>query len=78
MKNLVICYHTNTPVYYNKGTEYEKTRSEFLAYYFNGTREEAEEEVRRINTEKPERLYNGEPAECDERVYYVDEQEEMY
>ena len=74
----VICYHTNEPVYYNKGTKYEKTCSDFLAYYFYGTMEQALAEVERLNTKKPERLFNGELAHCDERVYYLDEQEEMY
>ena len=32
-------------------------------------------EVDEINTTKPKKLWNGELAKCDERIYFVDEQE---
>ena len=62
----VVCYKDN------------KTGEEYLSYYTYKTPEEAKKEVDKINKEKPEKLWNGEPAFCDERTYFVDEQEEMY
>lgn len=62
-----ICYKTSKPIGYNADT--------FLAYYTYKTREEAQKEVDEINTTKPEKLWNGEFAKCDERTYFVDEQE---
>lgn len=62
----VVCYKDN------------KTGEEYLSYYTYKSPKEAQEEVDKINEEKPEKLWNGEPALCDERTYFVDEQEEMY
>lgn len=62
-----ICYKTSKPAVYNTDT--------FLAYYTYKTREEAQKEVDEINTTKPEKLWNGELAKCNERIYFVDEQE---
>lgn len=62
-----ICYKTSNPIVYNVDT--------FLAYYTYKTREEAQKEVDEINTTKPEKLWNGELAKCDERTYFVNEQE---
>ena len=62
-----ICYKTSKPIVHNTDT--------FLAYYTYKTREEAQKEVDEINTTKPEKLWNGELAKCDERTYFVDEQE---
>ena len=62
-----ICYKTSKPIVHNVDT--------FLAYYTYKTREEAQKEVDEINTTKPEKLWNGELAKCDERTYFVDEQE---
>lgn len=78
MMMTVICYKTHEPVVYNKGTKYEKKHDTFLAYYTHKSKEEAQKEVDRLNSEKPERLWNGELAHCDERTYFVSEQEEMY
>lgn len=79
-KNLstVICYKQHIPTVYNKGTQWEKSEDTFLAYYYRGTKEQAQAEVDRINTEKPEKLFNGELAKCNDRTYFVKEQEEMY
>ena len=50
----------------------------FLAYYTYKTVEEAQKEVDFINTTKPERLsIDGSLAHCDERTYFVSQQEEM-
>lgn len=67
-----ICYKTNTPVVYNKGTVYEKSCDTFLAYMTYKSIEEAQTEVDKINTEKPDKLFNGEAAKCDERTYFVE------
>lgn len=70
-----ICYRTNEPTYYNKGTKYETSCSDFLAFYSYLSVEEAQKVVDKINNEKPERLpYTNELAKCNERFYYVDEQ----
>lgn len=74
----VICYKTKNPEIFNKGTKYEKICDTFLAYYTYKSVEEAQKEVDEINKTKPEKLWNGELAKCDERTYFVSEQEEMY
>lgn len=74
----VICYKTNKPMICNKGTKYESSHDTFLAYYTYKSVEEAQKEVDEINKTKPEKLWNGELAKCDERTYFVSEQEEMY
>lgn len=74
----VICYKTNKPTIYNKGTVYETSCDTFIAYYTFKTVDEAQKEVDEINRTKPERLWNGELARCDERTYFVSEQVEMY
>ena len=73
-----ICYKVKTPIVYNKGTEYETVCDEFLAYYTRKNNEEAQAEVDWLNTTKPEKLFNGEPALCEERTYFLSKQEEMY
>ena len=50
---LTICYKTNEPVYYNKGTEWEKTCDTFMAHPFYGTKEQAEKRVKEYNENKP-------------------------
>lgn len=79
-KNLrtVVCYKQHVPTIYNQGTQWEKSCDTFLAYYTYKTVAEAQTEVDRINTEKPERLFNGELALCNDRTYFISEQEEMY
>lgn len=44
-----ICYKTKEPVYYNKGTKWEKTNSEFLARYGCVQKEENYKLVERLN-----------------------------
>lgn len=79
MKQTVICYKTINPVYYNKGTKWEKTCDTFLAYYTYKTREAAEQEVAEMNANHPAKLWNGEPIDWEKIAYFfVDEQEEMY
>ena len=74
---MTICYKTKTPMIVNEGTQWEKRLDTFLAYYYRGTREQAEAEANRLNTEKPEKLFNGLPADCENRIYFAHEQEEM-
>lgn len=78
-KRRVICYHTKTPVFYNKGTKYEKQCSDFLAYYTFGTMEDAKAEAEKLNSEKPIKNRIGEVIDWDKIDYfYADEQGEMY
>lgn len=58
-----MCYKTKEPVYYNKGTKYEKTHDEFLSYYASCDDAIAYAEAERLNREKPEK---------DERGYAID------
>lgn len=74
---IAICYKTKVPEIYNKGTKWEKAVDTFLAYYYMGTLEQAKEIVRKLNEEKPEKLFNGLPADCENRTYFVEEQKEM-
>ena len=74
-----ICYKTREPVYYNKGTKWEKTCDHFLAYYTYKNDADAQAEVDKLNTEHPDKLWNGEPidwAKIDH--FFVNKQEEMY
>lgn len=74
----VVCYKTKKPVYYNKGTKWEKTCSDFLAYYTFKSVADAEIEVAEINATRPEKLWNGEPINWEEiDHFYVSQQEEM-
>lgn len=74
----VICYKTKKPEVYNAGTPYETREDTFLAYYTYKSKEEAQKECDDINTNKPQYLFNGQLADCDNRTYFVSEQEEMY
>ena len=75
----VICYKMKEPVCYNKGTKWEKTHDEFLAYYTYKNVEEAKKEVEEINRTKPAKLWNGAPVDWEKVAYFfVSEQEEMY
>ena len=79
MKRTVICYQTINPVYYNKGTKWEKTCDTFLAYYTYKTVEEAKREVEIMNATHPEKDGCGNPINWNEIAhFFVDEQEEMY
>ena len=74
-----ICYKMKNPVYYNKGTKWEKSSDEFLAYYTYKSVEDAKKEVEEINSNKPEKLETGAPVNWDEVAYFfVNEQSEMY
>ena len=53
------------------------TGKTFLAYISYNTLAEVQKEAKRINQEKPERLRTGEPAKCDKRIYWAQEQEEF-
>ena len=51
----------------------------FLAYYTNMTLEQGQAEAEKLNTEKPEKLFNGQPIDWNNVLYfYADQQEEMY
>ena len=56
---------------------YTENGKDFLAYYTYKTLEEAKEVAERLNTEKPERLWDGTPAYCNERTYWANEQSMM-
>jgi len=58
-----ICYKLNTPVVYNKGTEWETTCDTFLECYISGTDEEIQKRIEKMN------------KEVNDRVYFMDEQE---
>lgn len=70
MKMNTICYKTKEPTYYNKGTKYETTCDTFLAYYTYKNDEEAQEEAKRLNTEKPATLWNGEKIDWTKIDYF--------
>lgn len=79
MKRTVVCYKTVEPTYYNKGTKWEKTCDEFLAYYTYKTIEEAKKEVEEMNANHPAVDACGNPIDWTKVAYFfVDEQEEMY
>ena len=54
------------------------TGEEYLAYYTFKNAEDAQKEADQLNSEKPERLWNDQPAKCNERFYFVSQQEMMY
>ena len=53
------------------------TGEEFLAGYMLSF-EQAVKLAEDYNTNKPERIWNDQPAKCDEREYFADVQPEMY
>lgn len=55
-----------------------KTGETYLAYVSDSPLAKVQKDADRINTEKPERLWNRMPALCDERIYFAQEQEEFY
>ena len=66
----VICYETKKPTF---------GRYDFLAYYTNKSLEAGQAEAERLNTEKPEKLFNGQPIDWNNVVrFYADKQEEMF
>lgn len=77
----VICYKTKKPVYYNKGTKWEKTCDTFLLSYTYRNNEETQALVDQYNKERPARLFN--PAIDDFTIddvdyFFMSKQEEMY
>lgn len=75
MKVPIICYKVKVPKVYDNGS----TSDHFLSHYFYDTFEEAEKEAQRLNTEKPERLFNGQKINWNWVDYfYASVQEEMY
>ena len=77
---LAICYKTKTPVVYNKGTKWETSCDTFLARYFENDIKKAQAEIKRLNTEKPDRVCKqGMKIDWDKIEYFfLNEQEEMY
>ena len=74
----VICYKTKVPTIYNKGTKYESSCDEFLAYYTAKTKEKAQIECDELNNTKPNKLWNGREIDWNKIDYfYVDEQDMM-
>ena len=66
----VICYETKNPMF---------GRKNFLAYYTNKSLEAGQAEAERLNAEKPEKLFNGQPIDWNNVVrFYADKQEEMF
>ena len=73
-----ICYKLNNPIYYNKGTKWEKACDTFLAYYTYKNDEEAQAEAKKLTAEKPAVLPTGVPAPADVAYYFVKKQGKMY
>ena len=67
-----ICYKTNKPVIYNKGSRYEKSCDTFLAFYTHLNFEDAKALAEKMNND-PKKSENGEI-----KTYFVNQQEEMY
>lgn len=73
-----INYRTKEPVYYNKGTEYEKCCDTFLAYYTCKSIEEAKASVEKLNTTHPTHLFDGSPINWSEVDYFFVDEQEMF
>ena len=66
----VICYETKNPMF---------GRNNFLAYYTNKNLEAGQAEAEKLNTEKPEKLFNGQPIDWNNVEYFfINKQGEMY
>jgi len=79
MERVTICYKTKEPVYYNKGTSYEKTCDTFLKTQCFMEKEEVEKIVKWMNEEHPEKDSLGNPIDWDTIDYFfVNVQEELY
>lgn len=78
MKNTVICYKVKTPVYYNKGTKWEKTCDVFLAYVTFKKLDAAKEEVEKLNSEKPAKLWNGTAIDWNNVEYFFANEQESF
>lgn len=57
---------------------YKENGLEYLAYYTYKSLEDATATANEINSTKPARLWNGEPALAENREYFAVEQPEMY
>jgi len=69
-----IAYRTVEPVYYNKGTKYEKTCNEFLyTYCYNMSEKEVDAKIAELNA-RPNKEYNGKAI----KEFFKINQEEMY
>lgn len=62
----VICYKLDTPIIYNEGTKWEKSCDTFLECYVRGDKDFAQKKCDELN------------ASATDRIYFLDEQEEMY
>lgn len=72
-------YKTSKPTTYNPGTPYEHTVDTFLALVsYTKTFEQVQAECDQLNREKPERLWNGELAYCNERTYFARKMDNDY
>lgn len=72
-------YKTSKPMVFGKGTQYEHSVDTFLTYVsYTKTLTLAQEECDKLNSEKPDKLWNGEPAKCDERIYFPREMDDDY
>lgn len=80
MMTNTVCYKTIEPTYYNKGTKYESSCDEFLAFYCPGkSKAEITEYVTKINNKKPKWIDAfGEVNWSEIAYFFVREQEEMY
>ena len=74
----VILYKTKEPVYYNKGTQWEKTCDHFLRYYWNGSDEQAQEHIDYLNKEHPEKDAAGQPIDWDKIDHFYLGHQEMF
>ncbi len=78
MLQTVICYKTIQPIIYNKGTKYECSDDEFLAYYSGMTLEDAKAYVEEINTTHAKTWRHGDPVNWDNVAYYFVSQQEPF
>ena len=53
------------------------TGKSYLAYVSYDTIDNVKKEADRLNNERPSHLRTFEPARCDERIYWAQEQEEF-
>lgn len=76
MLQTVICYKTIQPIVYNKGTKYECSDDEFLAFYTGMTLDQAKAYLEEVNATHAETWLGGSPVKWDNVAYYfADEQE---
>jgi hypothetical protein len=73
-----MCYKTKEPVYYNKGTKYEKTHDTFLSYYASCDDTIAYAEAERLNREKPEKDERGYAIDWNKIDYFFINKQELF